>query len=143
MASRRDTAWAMSQENVESVRVFLQAFNDEDYASCLDLIDPDVEWHPPPDLPNAAVAHGRDALIATWRDWLGAWDRYQATPEEIRDGRHGTVLVISVVSARGRGSGIEVESRVTALYELRSGKIVRFRAYLDQAEALEAAGLRE
>ena len=60
----------MSQENVEIVRVFLQAFNDEDYASCLDLIDPDVEWHPPPDLPNAAVAHGRDALIATWRDWL-------------------------------------------------------------------------
>ena len=43
MASRRDTAWAMSQENVETVRVFLQAFNDEDYASCLDLIDPDVD----------------------------------------------------------------------------------------------------
>jgi ketosteroid isomerase-like protein len=133
----------MSEENVEIVRVFLQAFNDEDYASCLDLIDPDVEWHPPPDLPNAAVAHGRDALIATWRDWLGVWDRYQATPEEIREGPHETILVNSLVSARGKGSGIEVESRVTALYEVRSGKIVRFRAYLDQAAALEAAGLSE
>jgi ketosteroid isomerase-like protein len=133
----------MSKENVEIVRVFLQAFNDEDYAGCLDLIDPDVEWHPPPDLPNAAVAHRREALIVTWQDWLGAWDRYQATPEEIREGRGETVLVVSLVSARGRGSGIEVESRVTAVYELRSGKIVRFRAYLDQAEALEAAGLTD
>jgi ketosteroid isomerase-like protein len=50
--------------------------------------------------------------------------------------------VIGKESARGKGSGIEVASRrVTAVYELRAGRIVRFKAYLDRAEALQAAGL--
>ncbi len=97
---------------------------------------------PPPDIPNAAVAHGRDALIATWRDWLGAWDDYRAAPEEILEGRAETVAVIALESGRGKESGIEVQSRrITQLFELGDGQIVRFKAYLDRAQALEAAGL--
>ena len=110
----------MSRENVEIVRKFLDAFNNEDYAVCLDTIDPDVEWHPPPDIPNAAVALGRDALIANFRDWLGAWDDYRATLEEVREGTGGTVLVIALESGRGKDSGIEVQSRrITQVYGLR------------------------
>jgi ketosteroid isomerase-like protein len=132
------------QQNLEIIRGFLDAFNRGDYAACLETIDPDVEWHPPPDIPNAVVAAGRDALIANFRDWLGAWDYYCATPEEIIDGPGDTVLVFSVESGRGKHSGLEVHSRrVIGMYEIRDGKIVRFKGYLDRAEALEAAGLRE
>jgi ketosteroid isomerase-like protein len=134
----------VSQENVEIVREFLEAFNQGDYAVCLEAIDPDVEWHPPPDIPNALVAQGRDALISNFQDWLGAWESYRATPEDVVEGAGETVVVTSLESGRGRGSGIEVESRrITGVYELREGKIVRFKAYLDHAEALKAAGLRE
>ncbi len=134
----------MSQENVEIVRAFLEAFNNEDYAVCLDAIDPDVAWHPPPDIPNAAVAHGRDALIESFGDWLGAWGDYRVAPDEMLEGTGDTVLVAALESGRGRDSGIEVQSRrVTQVYALRDGKIVRFRAYLDHAEALEAVGLAE
>jgi ketosteroid isomerase-like protein len=97
----------VSQENVEIVREFLEAFNQGDYAVCLEAIDPDVEWHPPPDIPNAVVAQGRDALISNFQDWLGAWESYRATPEDVVEGA------------------------------------VRFKAYLDHADALKAAGLRE
>jgi ketosteroid isomerase-like protein len=135
---------AVSRQNVEIIREFTDAFNRGDYAACLDAIDPDVEWHPPPDIPNAAIANGRDALIATWQDWLGAWDDYRSIPEEILEGGADTVLVFAEESARGKDSGIEVRSRrVSGVYELRDGKIVRFKAYLDRAEALQAAGLRE
>jgi ketosteroid isomerase-like protein len=135
---------AVSRENVEIIREFMEAFNREDYAACLDAIDPDVEWHPPPDIPSAAIANGRDALIATWQDWLGAWDDYRSIPEEILEGGADTVLVFAEESARGKDSGIKVRSRrVSGVYELRDGKIVRFKAYLDRAEALRAAGLRE
>ena len=61
---------------------------------------------------------------------------------EIREGRREKVLVISAVSARGRGSGIEVESRVTALYELRSGKSCGSRPTWTKRRPL-AAGLGE
>lgn len=133
----------MSQQNVELVRKFMEAFNREDYAACLKVIDPDVEWYPPPDIPNAAVAQGRDALIANFQDWLGAWDEYRSVPEEILEGKNDTVLVFARESGRGKDSGIEVDSRrMTGVYELRDGRIVRFRAYLDRVEALEAAGLR-
>lgn len=121
----------------------MNAFNRQDYPACLEAIDPDVEWHPPPDIPNAAVANDRDSLIATFQDWLGAWDEYRSIPEEIIEAGD-TVVVFALESARGRGSGIEVRSRrITGVYELRDGKIVRFKAYLDRAEALEAAGLAE
>lgn len=132
----------VSQENVEIVREFLEAFNNDDYETCLEMIDPGVEWHPPPDIPNAAVARGRDALIVNFQDWLGAWADYRAIPEEILEGRGNTVVVISLESGRGKDSGIEVQSRrITGLYELSDGKIVRFKAYLDRTRALEAAGL--
>lgn len=132
----------MSQQNVEIIRKFMEAFNRADYAACLDAIDPDVEWHPPPDIPNAAVANGRDALIANFQDWLGAWDEYRSVPEEVLEGKNDTVLMLARESGRGKDSGIEVHSRrITGVYELRDGRIVRFRAYLNRVEALEAAGL--
>jgi len=82
--------------------------------------------------------------VAQWRDWFEAWDSYRYTPEEIREGPGETVIVFGVESARGRDSGINVLSRrVTGVYEPRDGKIVRFKAYLDRDEALEAAELRE
>ena len=65
-------------------------------------------------------------------------------PEEIREGSGETVLVFGRESGRGKDSRIEVRSRrVAAVYELRAGKIVRFKAYLDRAEAFRAAGLPE
>ncbi len=133
----------MSQQNVEIIRKFVEAFNRGDFASCLEAIDPNVEWYPPPDIPNATVANSRDQLIANFQDWLGAWDDYRSVPEEILEGRNDTVLVFARESGRGKDSGIEVHSRrITGVYELCNGKIVHFRAYLNRVEALEAAGLR-
>ena len=62
---------------MQIIREFLEAFNRRDNAAVLEAIDPDVEWHPPPDIPNAPIANGRDALTAQWRDWLGAWEEYR------------------------------------------------------------------
>jgi ketosteroid isomerase-like protein len=43
---------------VQIIREFLEAFNRRDNAAVLEAIDPDVEWHPPPDIPNAPIANG-------------------------------------------------------------------------------------
>ena len=107
-----------------------------------EAIDPDVEWHPPPDIPGAAVANDRDALIASWRDWLGAWEEYRFVPDEIVEGRGNAVLVFGEESARGKDSAIEAHGARPSSTSC-DGRIVRFKAYLDPAEALQAAGLRE
>ncbi len=101
----------MSQENVEAVEGFLEAFNREDYAACLDMIDPDVAWHPPPDIPDAAVVHGRDALIENFQDWLGAWDDYRRIPEEVLEGAGNTVLVDARLSPDEARTATSTSSR--------------------------------
>ena len=132
------------QENVQVIREFIDAFNRRDYRACLEAIDPEVEWHPPPDIPNAAVSIGRDALVANFQDWFGAWEDYRSVTEEILEGADDTVVVSARESARGKGSGIEFGSRrIFGVFQLRDRKVVRQQAFLDRAEALRAAGLRE
>jgi ketosteroid isomerase-like protein len=53
------------------------------------------------------------------------------------------VAVVVQYRARGRGSGVEVEGRESALWTLRDGKVVRYAWFHGPAEALEAAGLEE
>jgi ketosteroid isomerase-like protein len=53
------------------------------------------------------------------------------------------VLMIGRLVARGRESGVEIESPIAWLSTLRAGRIVRSRGYLDPREALDAAGLSE
>ena len=129
---------------MQIIRALSDAFNRRDYTAVLDAIDPEVEWHPPPDIPNATVAIGRDALIANFQDWFGAWEDYRSVPEEILDGGDDRVVLCARESARGKGSGIELESRrIFGVFQLRNRKVVRQQAYLDRAEALRAAGLGE
>ena len=53
------------------------------------------------------------------------------------------VAVVLRYRARGRGSGIEVKGRESALWTLRDGKVSRYAWFHQPAEALEAAGLSE
>jgi ketosteroid isomerase-like protein len=43
----------------------------------------------------------------------------------------------------GRGSGIEVETDTAVVFRVREGRVIRIQPYMDQAAALEAAGLEE
>ncbi len=54
------------------------------------------------------------------------------------------MLAFIRTSARGKGSGIEVEAYVWNLWTIRDGKLVELCYYGDdQAAALDAAGLVE
>ena len=45
-SAQRDTAWAMSQENVEEFKRATDVLNRRDIESFLEMLDPEVEWHP-------------------------------------------------------------------------------------------------
>ena len=64
-------------------------------------------------------------------------------PERFFDVDDGRVLVFVRVSATGQGSGTPVEIRAAHEFTIRGGRVVRFKAYANRADALEAAGLRE
>ena len=52
-------------------------------------------------------------------------------------------VAIGRTRTRGKASGAETETPLAFVTEIRNGKTISIRAYLDREEPLEAAGLRE
>lgn len=63
--------------------------------------------------------------------------------ERFFDVDDGRVLVFVRVSATGRDSGAPVEILAAHEFTIRDGRVVRFKAYANRADALEAARLAE
>jgi uncharacterized protein len=132
----------MSEENVEIVRRMYDAFHSGDADGALAHFDPDVVVDASKARPDGGRGQGREQLNVIVAAWMGTWDEWWEEIEEMRD-LGSQVLVLSVQRGRGKGSGVEVEARYALLYDVHGGKITRLVMYADQAQALEAAGLRE
>jgi ketosteroid isomerase-like protein len=132
----------MSEENVEVVRRMYNAFHSGDADGALAHFDPEVVVDASKARPDGGRGQGREQLNVIVAAWMGTWDEWHEEIEEMRD-LGSQVLVLSVQRGRGKGSGVEVEARYALLYDVHGGKITRLVMYADQAQALEAAGLRE
>ena len=107
------------------------------------LYDPDVEWHGAAGgLDEGRVVRGRAEVVEAFRDYYDTWERLELRPKEIIDTGDELIVFVHEV-ARGRKSGVVVETDTAAISTLHDGRVVQVRNYLDRAEALEAAGLRE
>jgi ketosteroid isomerase-like protein len=158
----RDTARAMSQENVEIVARFYpdssvdipKLFSDDDAmtryeAPLLPLFHPSFEVILDPgyaglsDTTSERNLRGIDAFREMWRDWLSAWESFRLDVEDLLSLVDSRVLALVVVHARPKAGGIEMSLRAAAIWTLIDGQVSRIQLFLDRDEALEAAGLRE
>jgi len=131
----------MSQDNVEIVRRMYEAFHAGDVEGALAYFEPEVMFDASVRV-DGGIGHGREELNAMVAQWVGAWEQWRETIEEMRD-LGSRVCVVTTQHGRGRGSGIELEDRYVVLYELEGDQISRMTLYATTAEALEAAGVRE
>jgi ketosteroid isomerase-like protein len=132
----------MSLSNVEIVRAAIEAFSRGDAEAFAALTSPDLEWKTGLQAIEGEIFRGREGIDTYFARLSSAWDEFRLLPDEIRD-LGEVVLVFGRLEGRGLGGGVPVDSPVGAVWDLRDGQIWRLRAYLDQAEALAAAGLRE
>jgi ketosteroid isomerase-like protein len=134
----------MSQENVEIVRRAYEGFAEHGVPD-FGFLDPEVEWRGPREFPDLAEPHfGHEGVGRYFAKVNEAFDDYRVVPEEFIDAGGGQVLVFSREGGRGKGSGAEVQTHLTAhLWTIRDGKAVRMQSYWERSDALEAAGLRE
>ena len=119
------------------------ARGDED--SLHDLASPEFVVDFSRRLVDPFVLRGRDdALVFFLNQTREAWDDWPVwEPLEVIDADDKVVAFIHT-SARGKGSGVEVDAHVWILWTFRDGKPVEFKYFGDdRAAALEAAGLRE
>jgi ketosteroid isomerase-like protein len=134
----------VSRENVEVVRRASEAFFAGDVEAALELLDPHIEWHGTVGgFDEGSVFRGRDAVVAQFTQYLEEWERIEMTAERFIDAGADDVVVFFHEVAKGRESGIVVETDTGAINTVRDGRIVRVRPFMDRAAALRAAGLPE
>lgn len=129
----------MSVQNVEVVERAIDAFGRKDADAFSELTTPDFEWKVGLAAVEGEVFRGRHGVSTYFERLRGAWSEFHLLADEYRD-LGDTVLVLGRLRGYGRGGEVPVESPVGAVWELRSGKIWRLRAYLTHEEAITAAG---
>jgi ketosteroid isomerase-like protein len=130
----------MSQDNVELLRAGYSAA--EPFTTFAGRIAPDVEFDLTAVYPDRPVLRGTDAVRRFIDD--GPWGgTLQFEPERFIDVDDQRVLVFVRVTATGQESGAAAEARAAHEFTIRDGMLVRFKAYRDRSEALEAVGLVE
>jgi ketosteroid isomerase-like protein len=133
----------MSQENVEIVRAaFAEVTIPGDPETMIAASGPGFEMHLIGVGGEPVRYAGASGIREFFRDVHQSWESFRFEATDFHD-LGERVLVLGDVRACGRASGVEVDDRWGWVVELREGKAVRLRGFLDQAEALEAVGLHD
>jgi ketosteroid isomerase-like protein len=135
----------MSEENVELVRSAIEAYRAGDRDAYVDYFAEDVEVCPDASrFVETKPFRGREEFRRFIADLDQSWEG-GASASEIREllPVGDRVLARTDWGGRGRASGIDVRSSLTAINTVRDGEIVKIEYFFDHAQALEAAGLSE
>jgi ketosteroid isomerase-like protein len=133
----------MSQESAELVHRRFDAFSQRDIDAALRLIDPDVEIVPlTGGLAGGTRWHGHDGVRAYVEELLELSPDLRAEVTAVTD--YGDATLFAYRTQRhGAGSGAPFEQMLWAVGEIADGKLLGWRIYASEAEALEAVGLSE
>jgi ketosteroid isomerase-like protein len=129
---------AMSEENVETLRLAHAAFERGDMETAIEsYLHPEIEWETRwPGLPHAY--YGRDGV----REWFERVMEPIEMKMDLLDVRAVGAQVLASYRAHGAGksSGVPTEMPIFDLLTFRDGLIARRQTFYTEAEALEAAG---
>ena len=84
-------------------------------------------------------ARGHKEVASYLRGWFDSWHAYEPAPEEFIEAGDQVVVMVHL-RARGKGSRFDIEARMADVFTVESGKIMRFRFYVDPDVALASAG---
>ena len=131
----------MSQENVDRFVEATEAFNRGDVDAWLGPYDTEVVFEPQvAAVEGASVGH--DGLRAFAETIGDLYDHFQVRFHDVRD-LGERVLALGEASSIGRGSGVRMDQPLAIVASFREGRIVHFKDYGEEVEALKAVGLSE
>ena len=130
---------------MDTARRFHPAFNrafKEGSDELFELLDRNAEWIPLTAVLDGIAYRGEEEVRAWIEEIRQQWDSYEIVSSEYRDLGDGRVLILGTWRARGRNSGVELDSQPAAwLVDCEAGRITRMQTFTDRAKAFEVAGL--
>ena len=132
----------MSRENVEKIRLGQEGFSRGDLGPVKGLVADDVEWGAVGAFAGLEDVYRGPEGMDEWMEAVrSSWERFDVSLDGVLRDLDDVVVVAELLRGRGRESHAEVEMRIFSVYWFEQGKIAKRRAFMTEAEALEAAGL--
>jgi ketosteroid isomerase-like protein len=127
----------MAEQVVEVVRGGYEAMARGDVGAFLGAMAEDIEWYEAEGMPYGGLHRGGDEIA---QKVLGPLitdiPNFAATPEEyIASG--DTVAVVARYTGTGKETGKELDLPVVHVWDVREGKLARFRQFADTEKFLE------
>ena len=123
----------------EVLRRTYEALTRRDFAVLQELADPDFEMDLTERVLNPATYRGAEGLLRFLGEIDELWASMDIAVEQVIE--HGDeVLAVLLVTLTGRGSGVEMESRIAQRWTLRDGKLLRMKLYGDADAAVAEFG---
>lgn len=115
------------------IRGIYDAFARGDVPAVLGALAPDIRWTEADGFPYAGTYTGPDAVLNGVFMRLGTeWDGFAAVPaEHVAQG--DTVVSIGTYSGTYKATGKRMEVPFAHVWQVKDGKIVRFRQFTDTA----------
>ena len=117
--------------NIQTVEALYRAVRANDYAAFAALCIPDVEWIQNKGFPGGATQRGAQAVVdEVFRVFDSAWENWGFDIEQYLDAGD-SVVVTGKYRGRYRASGKSFSASAAHIYDLKGGKIYRFRQFTD------------
>ena len=123
------------------VRRMVDAWDSGDLSRWADGLHEEIEWVPLAENTQTEPIHGAEATLAFVADWIEPWEEYTVEALAIIDA--GDWVVLSTRQSGKLPTGSEISVEMHAAGAFRDGKLVEMRWFTHEADAIEAAGLRE
>jgi ketosteroid isomerase-like protein len=133
---------AMSSDGVETVRAALACLNDGDIDGLISYCDDDFDLDMSDRVFNPDTYRGHDGIRRFYGEVSDVWEEFRWEPTRFVDATDAVVVLLHS-RGRGRGSGIEMARDAAMVWTVREGRALSLRFYIDQAEALKAAGVEQ
>lgn len=121
----------MTQGNAEVVRGVYESFARQEFPA--DLFHEDVCWETSPELPDAGVHRGIDAVRSYFSDWVAAWHAVGSEVEHLFE-RGDRVITLIHGTFQLLPDSQPFEADYGHVWTLRDGKVIQVRATADRAD---------
>ena len=139
----RDTAWAVSQENVEVVFAAFRRFEADDMAGFGALLDPGIAATAAAGWPEPGPWIGADALVTQLERIRAGWSEHRMAQVEMLAERGEWVVIQYSWETEVATNGIAPVFDLVGAFRVRNGLIAEAHFRWNRAEALKAARLRK
>lgn len=131
-----------TKDNLELIRSCYDAFDAKDFDTLRNAMASNIEWVEPEvsGVWFSGTRRGPEAVIKeVFEPTFGKFADFRVEADQfLQVGEH--IVVTGRFRGRGKTTGKELNANTVHVWTLRDGKIVRFQAYHDVANLLEALG---